>query len=57
MGGYTMDYWIVKLDQSGNIEWQNTIGGSGADYLNTIQQTSDGGYIVGGNSSSGCHMI
>ncbi len=48
------DYWIVKLDAIGQtIEWQNTIGGSDADYLYSIQQTTDGGYILGGHSESG----
>ncbi len=46
------DYWIVKTDASGNIQWQNTIGGNGYDYLYSIQQTADGGYIMGGTSSS-----
>lgn len=27
------DYWIVKIDSSGVIQWQNTIGGSGSDFL------------------------
>src|SRR5258705_240318 len=44
------DYWVVKLDSTGAIEWQNTIGGSDGDYLYSIQQTSDGGYILGGYS-------
>ncbi len=47
------DYWILKLDPLGNIEWQNTIGGSSADYLSEIHQLADGGYIVGGYSGSG----
>jgi len=46
------DYWAVKLDGTGNIEWQNTIGGSEFDRLYTIQQTSDEGYILGGISRS-----
>ncbi|MFI5218308.1 MAG: T9SS type A sorting domain-containing protein [Bacteroidia bacterium] len=46
------DYWVVKTDVSGNIQWQNTIGGSDDDYLRSIQQTSDGGYILGGYSFS-----
>jgi hypothetical protein len=46
------DYWIVKLDASGNIQWQNTIGGSGNDELYSIEQTSDGGFIIGGLSNS-----
>ncbi len=47
------DYWILKLDSSGNIEWQRTIGGNGEDKLVAIHQTTDGGYIVGGYSDSG----
>jgi hypothetical protein len=46
------DYWVVKTDSIGNIQWQNTIGGGSSEELNCIQQTSDGGYILGGNSES-----
>jgi len=46
------DYWVVKLDAAGNIQWQNTIGGGSYDYLTSIQQTTDGGYILGGMSQS-----
>ena len=46
------DYWIVKTDSLGNIQWQNTIGGSNWDYLTSIKQTTDGGYILGGHSFS-----
>ncbi|MCK9289988.1 MAG: T9SS type A sorting domain-containing protein [Bacteroidales bacterium] len=46
------DVWIVKLDQNGTIQWEKSYGGSGDDYATSIQQTPDGGYIFGGNSSS-----
>jgi hypothetical protein len=46
------DYWIIKVDSLGIIQWQNTIGGSGEDILNSIQQTTDGGFILGGTSTS-----
>jgi len=46
------DYWIVKLDTSGNIMWQKSLGGSGVDWAASIQQTTDGGYIVAGVSNS-----
>ena len=46
------DYWVVKTDQSGTIEWQKSLGGSDSDEANSIQQTTDGGYIVAGFSSS-----
>ena len=35
------------------IEWQNTIGGSGSDYLFATLQTEDGGFILSGHSYSG----
>src|SRR5690606_19836311 len=50
-GGF--DYWIIKLDPKGGIEWQRTIGGSGDDYLSFVYPDPDGnGYIAGGWSSS-----
>ena len=49
----TNDYWIVKVDSLGNFEWENTIGGNSQDWLTSIEQTSDGGYIIGGYSASG----
>ncbi|MFP3833879.1 T9SS C-terminal target domain-containing protein [Chryseobacterium sp. SIMBA_028] len=47
-----LDYWVVKLDTDGNVQWQKSIGGSNNDDAQSIQQTSDGGYIVAGTSSS-----
>jgi hypothetical protein len=47
-----LDYWVVKTDSLGNIEWQNTIGGNDEECLNSIQQTSDSGFVMGGMSSS-----
>jgi len=41
------DYWVIKADANGNIEWQNDIGGSKADILKDIDLTFDGGYIRG----------
>jgi len=46
------DYWIVKLDPSGNIQWQKSLGGGNRDAANSIKQTSDGGYIIAGESNS-----
>lgn len=46
------DYWIIKLDTNGIIQWQKTIGGSNTDIPATIIPTSDGGYLVGGLSNS-----
>jgi hypothetical protein len=46
------DFWVVKTDQSGTIQWQKTYGGSGYDVSNSIQQTIDGSYILSGYSYS-----
>lgn len=46
------DYWVIKLNNSGDIQWQKTFGGSGDDRAKSIQQTTDGGFIVAGTSDS-----
>lgn len=46
------DYWVVKIDNSGSIEWQRTYGGNADNQLYVIHQTVDEGYIIGGNSNS-----
>ncbi len=52
LGAGTSDYWIIKLDSNGNKQWEKVFGGDDADELRSIQQTSDGGYILGGSSYS-----
>jgi hypothetical protein len=47
-----LDYWVVKLSQDGEIQWQRSMGGSAEDLGFAIVQTNDGGYIVAGSSSS-----
>lgn len=46
------DYWIVKLSMTGILQWQKTYGGSSIDYSYSIKQTSDGGYILLGETLS-----
>jgi len=50
--GGPSDHWVVRLDTGGNIKWQKTFGGSGEDGSEEVQQTSDGGFIVIGWSTS-----
>ena len=50
-GGY--DFWVVKMDANGTKRWDRRYGGANDDYLNSIWQTPDGGYILGGTSESG----
>ncbi|MEO8149960.1 MAG: T9SS C-terminal target domain-containing protein, partial [Bacteroidia bacterium] len=47
------DYWLVKADINGVLQWDADFGGSDFDFLYAIKQTTDGGYIIGGYSSSG----
>ncbi|QRR01300.1 T9SS type A sorting domain-containing protein [Dyadobacter sandarakinus] len=46
------DYWIVKLDQTGNLLWDKTIGGNSSDGLVDLRQTPDGGYVLAGSTLS-----
>jgi len=46
------DYWIVKLNSNGSIQWQKALGGTGVERGNSIKQTADGGYIIAGISQS-----
>lgn len=47
-GVTTADIWIVKYDLSGNIQWQKLYGGTATEVANSIELTTDGGYIVAG---------
>lgn len=47
-----LDYWIWKMNEKGELDWQKSIGGSGFDLLQSIKNTSDGGFILAGTSSS-----
>jgi hypothetical protein len=46
------DYWIVKVDSTGNLQWESCYGGSAEDYPNDIKQTQDSSYIIVGRSRS-----
>ncbi|MBK9454875.1 MAG: hypothetical protein IPO24_04465 [Bacteroidetes bacterium] len=46
------DYWVVKIDSVGNIQWQRTYGGSSVDQSRSIISTSENEYIVVGYSKS-----
>ncbi|WP_185273972.1 T9SS type A sorting domain-containing protein [Adhaeribacter swui] len=48
----TYDYWVIKLNASGNKVWDKTLGGNHSDYLNALVATPDGGYLLGGSTSS-----
>lgn len=46
------DYWLVKLNDQGDIEWQRRYGGDKADRIWVSRETRDGGFIIGGESLS-----
>lgn len=49
------DIWTVKINELGDIEWEQNYGGSNVDQCSSILQTPSGGYIISGltNSSDG----
>lgn len=46
------DFWLVKVDASGNMEWNKTIGGPRYEWLCSLIQTSDYGYALAGSTKS-----
>ncbi|MBL0032543.1 MAG: T9SS type A sorting domain-containing protein [Bacteroidetes bacterium] len=49
-GGH--DYWIVKLDSAGNLQWQKALGGAMVDECYDILETPDNGYLIAGTTNS-----
>ncbi len=46
------DYWVVKIDDAGTLQWQNTLGGTFGETAYDVQQTFDGDYLVAGYTQS-----
>lgn len=47
-----LDYWIFKIDKNGNKKWEKTYGHAGDDLTTSIVKTTDGGYLVAGNTEA-----
>jgi hypothetical protein len=59
LAGYTnsfsaglADFWLVKVNASGAMQWNKTFGGTGQDQILWVVQTSDGGYAMAGSTNS-----
>jgi len=59
ISGYTYSYgagnadiWLIKTSSSGEMVWSDTLGGPGGELAGSVQQTSDGGYILTGYTGS-----
>ncbi len=59
LAGYTasfgsgdLDIWVIKTDESGDTLWTKTYGGIEGDFGRSVQQTSDEGYIIAGETMS-----
>lgn len=65
LNGYTtsfglggVDHWLSKIDATGAIEWSHAFGDANSDFgWKGIEQTTDGGYILGGNTLVGPVLI
>jgi len=49
---YYYNAWLVKTDADGNVEWQQTYGGSDWDGANSVIETADGGFALAGITAS-----
>jgi len=51
-GASKISIWLIKVDASGNMEWQQTYGGKGLELVSSLIATPDGGYAIAGTTES-----
>ena len=52
-GNGSNDIYLIKTDGNGIEQWNKTFGGTGVDWGYSVQQTTDGGYVVSGDKNFG----
>jgi predicted secreted protein len=51
-GAGNSDFWLIKVNATGDVQWNQTYGGTGQDQAFSVFQTKDGGYAIAGNTNS-----
>lgn len=51
-GSGKRDFYLIKVDATGNELWSRTFGGNKIEGANDVKQTKDGGYILVGSTKS-----
>jgi predicted secreted protein len=51
-GAGSSDFWLIKVNATGAVQWNQTYGGTGQDQAFSVFQTKDGGYAIAGNTNS-----
>jgi gliding motility-associated-like protein len=47
-----LDFWVIRIDNQGNVLWEKTIGGNGEDQLHDLLLTPDGHLLASGGTQS-----
>jgi hypothetical protein len=51
------DYWLVKTDAYGNIQWNKNYGGTNSEHARSLLTTSDGGYVLAGENGDNFWLV
>lgn len=51
-GAGLYDYWVVKTDSNGILEWAKTYGSQWKDFAYSVAETDNGGYVIAGSTGS-----